>query len=121
MSSSFNGFLFEQDVQHLLSPEDRDEILVLLGYRLVLDHELQFFGRVITRVYPSWSGDARWARSRHELFLKDSRWMLSRARAEPLTVRVDGVSWRSSRLATNKYRRPGDFRKVKFLKCIIFN
>ena len=119
MSGSLNGFCV-QDVQHLLSPEDRDEILVLLGYRLVLDHEQQFFGRVIARVYPSWSGDARWARSRHELFLKDSRWMLSRARAEPLTVRVDGVSWRSSRLATNKYRRPGDFRKVKFFKMYYF-
>ena len=56
MSGSLNGFCV-QDVQHLLSPEDRDEILVLLGYRLVLDHEQQFFGRVIARVYPFWSGD----------------------------------------------------------------
>ena len=103
-----------QEVQHLLGPEDHDEILQVLGYRLVPEPE-RIFNRVIGKVYPFWSGDSRWARRRHELFLKDSRWMLSRARAEPLSIRVDGITWRGCRLATNKYRRPGDLRSVSFL------
>ena len=113
-----NGVLV-QDVQHLLGQEDHDKILTLLGYRLVPDHE-QLFGRVIAKCYPFWAGSSRWARSRHELWLKDTRWMLSRARAEPLTIRVDGISWRSSRLATNKYRRPGDLRSVSFKYCNLY-
>ena len=82
-----------------------------MACRLVLEHE-RILGRVIQKVYPFWAGASRWARRRHELFLKDSRWMLSRAGAEPLSIRVDEISWRGCRLATNKYRRPWDLRSV---------
>ena len=100
-----------QDVQHLLGWEDRDELLHILGYRLEVGPDY-FLNRVVAKVYPSWSGHPRWVESRHELYLKDTRWMLSRARADPLTIILDGVLFRGSRLAENKYRNPGDFRKV---------
>ena len=87
-------------------------MLHLLGYRLEVGPDY-FLNRVIAKVYPSWSGHPRWIESRHELYLKDTRWMLSRARAVPLTFILDGVSFRGSRLAhPDKYRCPGDFRKV---------
>ena len=54
----FNSFLCGQEVQHLPGPEDRDEILQLLGYRLVLEHE-RILGRLIQKVYPFWAGDSR--------------------------------------------------------------
>ena len=101
-----------QNVRHLLGEEDRDEILKLLGYRLEVGPEF-FLNRVIAKVYPSWAGHPQWQRSRHELYLRDTRWMLSRARAEPLTVVLDGVAFRASRLAhPRKYRGPNDFYKV---------
>ena len=95
----------------MLGWEDRDEVLHLLGYRLEIGPDY-FLNRVIAKVYPSWAGHPRWIESRHELYLKDSRWMLSRARAEPFTIILDGVLFRGSRLVTNKYRNPWDFLKV---------
>ena len=110
VSDNVNPVVF-QNVQHLLGWEDRDEILHILGYRLVLDQEY-VLNRVVAKVYPSWAGHPRWIARRRELYLKDTRWMLSRARAEPLTISMDGVLFRGSRLASNEYRHPGDFRKV---------
>ena len=101
-----------QRVQHLLGWEDRDEILHLLGYRLELDPEY-VLGRIIGKVYPSWAGSPRWADRRRELYLMDTRLMISLAHAEPLNIRVDGMTFRGSRLARNKYRRPGDLRSVR--------
>ena len=91
-------------------------MLHLLGFRLEIG-PVYFLNHVIAKVYPSWAGHPRWIESRHELYLKDTRWMLSRARAEPLTVSLDGVLFRGSRLAhPRKYRGPGDFRIVCHLK-----
>ena len=111
------NFVIFQNVQHLLGWEDRVEILHLLGYRL--EHNPEFvLGQRLVKVYPFWAGSPRWAGRRREIYLRDTRQMISLARAEPLSIRVNGVTFRGSRLASNKYRRPGELRSVSFLKQV---
>ena len=104
-----------QNVQHLLGWEDRVQILHLLGFRL--EHSQEFVpDQRIVKVYPFWAGDLRWAGSRREDYLRDTRRMISLARAEALSIRINGATFRGSRLAINKYRRPGELRSVSHLR-----
>ena len=76
------------DVSAHISDQDDSQISVLLGYRLTAGPEKTFL-RVV-RIHPDFCGPAWYKEARRQLWLRDTRTMMSMAHVHECGVRVAG-------------------------------